>query len=484
MRVLFILMLALSIQTARASDDPYEATLAEEANAFIPCEGFQRERLVCERLKRARDLVRDVPLQEFSRREGKRDVRYREFALVIFDPAIFDPIYESFRIIKLGMPVDVSKQPKFQPIVLTEDALPYRVTRLRGTSLNKMVFEVRHGDRIVEVYAGKHLVYTEMKLHAAWGGRTIPRVEAVVYLPAQPHLVNEEFAMKGQEHFHGAIEHALMNLREKRVESLALPGRLVSDVVTADEVANLLMAEQTDPCFLEKRPKGCEHLIPVRPYPNDTEVRRAVSTEFVLNGLGAFRYMRSSARAGGALQFTNNSSTRTENFIVKKGKKSVTIKKKVTRPGTYDAVAKLYPGALIDPIFDRGTRSLSNLAKAAACLIDLELSNSRLPEWVRESFLGDRALGLIIPGAAYNGGPSQSRRVAELLESFLEKHSLELVSYDLFPWEDFLSWIERHPKSGIKSETRGYIRKIIDNVRHLRQHKPPAPEVNFEGTLA
>lgn len=478
MRVLFILILALFIRAAVASD-AYEAALVEEAQAFIPCKEFQKERLLCERLERSRQIIRDVPLREFNRREGKRDVRYREFALVVFDP-----VDESLRVITLGMPVDVSKQPKFQPIVLTEDALPYRVTRLRGQSLNKMVFEVRRGDRIVYVYAGKHLVYTETKLHAAWGSRTIPRVESVVYLPAQPHLVNEEFAAWGQAHFQRRIEQAFVELRAWQVHSLAFPDRLVADVVTVDEVANLVLAEQTDPCFLEKRPKACEALIPVRPYKNDTEVRRAVSTEFVLNGWGAFRYIRSYAQAGGVLQFTNNSSTRLESVTVKKGGKSIVIKKTVTRPGTYAAVDERYPDALLDPVFDRGTRSLANLAKAAACLIDLELSNSRLPAWVKEGFLSDRALGIIILGPAYNGGPSQSRRVAELMESFLAKHGLnELIPFDFFPWDDFLSWVE-HPKSGIKPETRGYIRKIIDNVRHLRRHKFPAPSVNFEGTLA
>lgn len=477
MRVLSILILALSIPTAFAAD-LYETALAEEAKAFIPCEEFQKERPLCERLQQARELVRDVPLREFDRRDGKQDVRYREFAL-----ALFDPTDETLRVIKLGMPIDVSKQPDFQPIVLSPAQESYRVTRLRGQSLNKMVFEVWYGDRPVHVYAGKHLVYTEMKLHPFYGSRVIPRVEEVVYLPAQPRFVNEEFARAGQAHFQKGIENALAELRARRVGSLAFSGRLVSDVVTANEVANLVMAEQTDPCLLEQRPKACEALIPIRPYRDDTEVRRAVSTEFVLNGWGAFRYMRSRANAGGVLQFTNNPIVRIERVPVLKQGRLITIKQKVVRPGTYSAVAELYPEALLDPIFERATRSLANLAKAAACLVDLELANRRLPEWVRESFLGDRSFGLVIPGAAYNGGPSQSRRVAEILEGFIKKQGLDFVSFDFFPWEEFLSSVE-HPKSGIKPETRGYIRKIIDNVRHLREHKPPAPAVNFEGVLA
>ncbi len=461
MKVLFILLAAALAFSARAAvqADPYEIALQRETETFIPCEVFERERLLCERLATAREQLKSVTLTTYDRKEGKRTVPYREFALIAYDPAE-DRLHE----IRLAMPKDIGKRLDFQPIVRTESDPPYQVKRLRGTSLNKMVFEIRYGERELYAYAGKHLLFTQEKLHPLWGGKTIELQEEVVYLATAPYLVNEEFARAGQALFMAAIERAFTELRESGQQSLAYPGRLLADVVTPNEVAHLLVAEQTDPCFLVRRPPGCERLIPIRPYPSDEVVMQAVNTEFVVNGLTAFRHMRSFANARGVLQFTNNANKRYS--------------------GTYSTVVGRYPKAMIDPDFRRGSKSLGNLAKAAACLIDLELSSRKLPDWVREAFLIDRDFGMPVPGAAYNGGASQSHQLSRLIESFAKKHGIDQGDFlfDLFPWDRFLDWVDQ-TKGNLKPETRGYIEKIIKIRDHLRRHRPKAPEVNFEGTL-
>ncbi len=462
MRVLFMLLVALWVMPANASaePDPYDAAIQRETETFIPCETFAAERPLCERLKRAREQLKTVTLTTFDQKLGRRTVLYREFVLIAYDP-IDDRLHE----IRLSMPKDIGKQLDFQPMVRTEAFPPYEVRRLRGTSLNKMVFEIHQGGRKLYAYAGKHLLFTNEKLHPLWGGRTVELRDEVIYLATAPYLVNEEFARAGQALFMSEIERAFTALRESGQPSLAYPDRLLVDVVTPDQVAHLLVAEQTDPCFLARRPAGCERLIPVRPYPNDEVVMQAVNTEFVVNGLAAFRHMRSFANARGVLQFTNNANQRYS--------------------GTYSTVVGRYPKAAIDPDFRRGSKSLGNLAKAAAALIDLELSSRKLPDWVREAFLADRDFGMPVPGAAYNGGASQSHRLSQLIEGFAKKHGIDREDYlfDLFPWERFLEWVDQ-TRGSLKPETRGYIEKIIKIRDHLRRHRPKPPEVNFEGTLA
>jgi len=462
MRVLFIILLAfaghpLVHANVFPDDDYYDRVLVEEATTLVDCDALESERLTCERIKRARYLAKHIKLKTFEHTEGKRRVSYREFVLIVHNPEI-----DEFRELRLGMPVDVAKTPNFQPVILSESDQDCQVKRLRGQSLNKMVFEIICGGRLLHAYAAKHLLFTEGKLSPLWGGRTIPRIEEAVYLDVSPHFVSEESARAGQAVFMQLIEQAFAELRRLGVQSRSSPGRLVTDVIAIDSIANLLVTEQTDPCFREHRPKGCDALIPVRPYKSDAEVMRAVNAVFFLNGGISYRYMRSSAAAGGALQFTNN---RTKKY-----------------GGTYNSVLKHYPGAWIDPDFSRGTRSIRNLAKAAACLIDLERAS--LPEWARQASLHDPEFGLPILGAAYNGGAKQAAITARLIEAFARRHGIveEMFLFHLFPWDQFLAWIDQTGHK-LVPETRGYIQKVIDVTRHLYRHRPRLPEVNFEGDL-
>lgn len=465
MRVLYILIVALfgplTALAARAYDDVdyFDRILREEEQVFTDCDALNSARATCEQIKTARFRAKYTSLKTFDFIEGRRRIPYREFVLVTYDPET-----ELYRDLVLAMPVDVTKAPKFQPVLRSEVDSDCQVKRLRGQSLNKMVFQIVCAGRELHAYAAKHLLFTEVKLSPLWNRRepVVQRIEEVVYLEVSPYFVTDESARAGQAVFMQLINQAFDELRERGVPSLSVPGRLMADVVPSDSVANILVTEQTDPCFRQERPKGCAALIPVRPYANDSEVMRAVNTVFFLNGGVSYRYMRSSAAAGGVLQFTNNPSK--------------------DYKGTYNLVREKCPAAQIDPDFQRGTRSIRNLAKAAACLIDHERSG--LPTWAREASLRDPEFGLPILGAAYNGGAARAKTVARLMRDFAKRHGIneEMFLFHLFPWDQFLAWIDRVGHS-LPMQTRVYIEKIIAVTRHLYLHRPVAPAVNFEGDL-
>jgi hypothetical protein len=66
-------------------------------------------------------------------------------------------------------------------------------------------------------------------------------------------------------------------------------------------------------------------------------------------------------------------------------------------------------GAQIDPNFERGATRLQNAMKAAACLLDIELS--QMSSEIRSAYRTNPEVLGIFAVAAYNGGP---RNVAKL----------------------------------------------------------------------
>jgi hypothetical protein len=96
--------------------------------------------------------------------------------------------------------------------------------------------------------------------------------------------------------------------------------------------------------------------------------------------------------------------------------------------------------------------------------------------------LADRDLGIVVPGGAYNGGDSQSKLLSELFAGFVKRHGIKTLTFDRFPWDQFLTWVDQSVVK-LKPETRGYIQKLIIIRDHLLRHRPP-PTVNFEGVLA
>ena len=111
----------------------------------------------------------------------------------------------------------------------------------------------------------------------------------------------------------------------------------------------------------------------------------------------AYRYSVSSAKALGPLQFTDRHGN-----------------------GTYSLVVRSCRGAQIDPSFERGATRLQNAMKAAACLLDLELS--RMNSDIRSAYRANPQVLGIFPVAAYNGG---QRNVGKLYRA-LDRMGIQL----------------------------------------------------------
>ncbi len=429
-----------------------ETVVPEKSYQLPSCERFVKQKELCEKLREARAIAEGTILGIFeSLTEGtkgkKGKVILREFVVVAHDP-----IDGVFHTIKLAMPLVGDST--FQPIVLTKHEPPYKVTRIKGQTFNKMLFEVVLGDRTLWVYAAKHLsvpaAFRSRDVHAM-----IREAESIVYLATPPYLVNEEFVAAGKKYVLDVLQDVLLELREKRVYSKTYPDRLVADVITPEILLNLLVIEQTDPCLLKDRDRGCIRLLPKLLYVEDEHVMDAVLVEFVINGLDAYRYICSVAAACGAYQFTNN---KTHQF-----------------GGTYNMVRSVYDTAALDPSFRRGAESFQNSAKAAALLIDLELSSRGVPSWVRQAFVEDERVGALFPTAAYNGGASQSRRLAHLVAEYRRLYGITATSFEAFPWQEFFTWIKGKGKV-FKTETLGYLKKSVLAWRHLAPRPTRLPE--------
>jgi|GEM_PF-2947160 len=464
-----VLLVLLSLSFAASAFGQYHEHMirTEDSRPLPACETLPTQALTCKLLREARERVSAIPLsllqsEEVTKRGKKtisRKTVLREFAVTAYDPTT-----RQWHDIVLSMPLVGNST--FQPVVRTPHDPPYEVTRLKGQTFNKMHFGVRMGERNLYVYAAKHL-----SIPPAFRNRDVRKMidetEPIVYLSTPVYVVNEEMARLGKAYVVAALEEVLADLRLKKIASRAFPGKLVGEKVSAEMLMNLLVTEQTDPCLLQERERGCVRLIPALFFKSDDEVMESVLTEFVLNGFQSYRYICSAAAACGAFQFTNNSKTKA---VMKNGKKVSEM-----HLGTYDMVRAAYPGADLDPNFRRGTKSFFNSAKAAALLIDLDLSWSRTPSWVRELITKDQRAGFFLPATSFNAGAVQLRRVADMLLEFVQQKGISVIAFETFPWREFFSWMEAQKKT-LPAETFGYLRKSLSYWLHPRVHTSLVPE--------
>ena len=171
-------------------------------------------------------------------------------------------------------------------------------------------------------------------------------------------------------------------LRNANVPSAAFPGELLADVIPAEVITTLAVIEQTDDeDFLEKGRDAFDEVL----------------SQYGLKREEAYRYSVSSAKALGPMQFTNRHGN-----------------------GTYSLVVRRCSGAQIDPNFERGATRLQNAMKAAACLLDIELS--QMNSDIRSAYRTNPEVLGIFAVAAYNGGP---RNVAKLYRA-LDRMGVQL----------------------------------------------------------
>jgi hypothetical protein len=433
MRVLFIVLSYLFCSGEAFSAGPPVVRWPGSETLLPSCLSFEASFSECLKLRAARQQAERITLGTTSERSGKTSVGRREVALVAFDRN------EIMHVIMIDMPFEVRGD--FVPRVLTMAEPPYTVVRERGRSLNKLVFRIFRGEEELFAYAAKHLlVETGTATGRSARGQTV-NLRPTVYLATPPYLVAGDMASVGRSFLRSIDEGVMADLCLRGVRSKSFPGKLVCEVFSPDDSGLILAVEQTDPCFLRRRSRWCEEHIPVLPYPSDAAVVEAVFAEFAINGTEAYAYIGSAQGARGSRQFTNRASA--------------------GRLGTYDSVRAAYPDAGLNPDFIAGASDLANSGAATVLLLDLELASRRVSGFVRTAVARGDRLGLIVPGAAYNGGESESAKLSLLIERY--RRERRIVSIDDFPWGEFLAWIDRaQPK--LKTETRGYVEKLRAEV--------------------
>ncbi|WKZ27223.1 MAG: hypothetical protein QY311_00495 [Candidatus Paceibacterota bacterium] len=202
------------------------------------------------------------------------------------------------------------------------------------------------------------------------GRATDVRIEPVLYTAYTEELSDRAFFEAGARYIADTVAKAREDLRAQGVQSRAVPGKLVVDVLPVDVFQRIPFLEQGD---------LLEVLV-------DAEyVARRILGTLGYNGARAFAHTESSAGARGWLQFTDN--------------------KIRTQPGTYTQLRRLYPKALLEPDFEKGASDHLNSMKAAILLHD-----ENLAYFIRnlgESILSDPRLEEYL-AAAYNGPPARA----------------------------------------------------------------------------
>ncbi|MBI2318254.1 MAG: hypothetical protein HYU75_14965 [Betaproteobacteria bacterium] len=282
-----------------------------------------------------------------------------------------------------------------------------------GRGITKLNFEVRllSEDRPLVPYG----------LKALWGtGGTrtngAPDFEEASYTPIYPTFHSQDLVARGRRLLYAEAEGELEALRASGVRSKSFPQRFLADVIPADLLVNVGLIEQMDPGAFKEDPR---------------RTVAEVLMHYALNGGDAFRWIQSPANARGAYQFI--------------------------RP-TYQLTVNTCQDAALIPDFVRGTQNLRNMLKAAACLLDDELS--KMPEDAKELFAENYRLGGIYPVAAYNGGFGKAKK----LYATLKKEAVDLSAEEAeIPKSAFIHYKTQVAKKGGKAQRRMRITKRTFN---------------------
>lgn len=230
-------------------------------------------------------------------------------------------------------------------------------------------YEVTHPDGYI-VLALKRLVNSRK------GGD-----KDVIYSPYSEQLDISAIRRQGFEYVKNIIHSARERLANKRVGSLAIERRLVTEVVPVDIATVLLLIEHIDPTRFNTLPIG--------------RLINEVLTVIGLNRERAYAYAVSPAGARGLFQFI---------------------------PSTYKSIVRQYPEAGLNSNFVAGMNNHINAAVASFLLFDSDLSYTDIEH---RNFLTQNkdALGYYL-ASAYNGGAPRTARA-------IKEHGNNWVDYVL-----------------------------------------------------
>jgi hypothetical protein len=327
-----------------------------------------RDEAIHDLVAEAQTLLHDVELQYVFTGKGKNQVlRGRPVAFALWSEA-----KQEWSIAHIELPrPPVKWKPGGKPLPFRTLTPGIQARHVKGTGAERLMFSfTRDGDPL-RVYGRKFPVFdNDLIKHKQWSA-VVQTAKPIVYLPFTEDTFDPAFVSGGKEFLTATARKAIEELRRAQVPSAAFRGELLADVIPLQLIATLAVIEQTDDRdYVEKQALAFDEVL----------------SQYGLKREEAYRYSVSSAKALGPMQFTN-----------RKGK------------GTYALVVRRCPGARLDPVFESGATNLLNAMKAAACLMDLDLSGMR--EDIRVAYRANPEVLGIFPVASYNGG---SRNVTKL----------------------------------------------------------------------
>lgn len=265
----------------------------------------------------------------------------------------------------------VKWEPGHGPLPFTVRTPGIEARHVNGTGAERLMFAFSRGGEELKVYGRKFPVFDNTLIKKKRWREAVATARPIVYLPYTQDTFDPHFVTGGRDFLLTTARRAMDELRSANVPSAAFPGELLADVIPAEVIATLAVIEQTDDeDFLEKGRDAFDEVL----------------SQYGLKREEAFRYSVSSAKALGAMQFTNRHGN-----------------------GTYSLVVRRCRGAQLDSNFERGATRLPNAMKAAVCLLDIELS--QMSSEIRSAYRTNPEVLGIFAVAAYNGGP---RNVAKL----------------------------------------------------------------------
>jgi hypothetical protein len=376
-------------QAKEESESEVPAAVAESEQREAPRKTGDLPELVVEGRERhlvIRDLVaegqaqlRDVNLQyAFISKGGREVLRGRPVAFALWSDAKKD-----WTIAQLEIPSPPVKSKSGRgPLPFTVRTPGIEARHVNGTGAERLMFAFSRGGEELKVYGRKFPVFDNTLIKKKRWREAAARAVPIVYLPYTRDTFDPGFVTGGKDFLLTTARRALDELRSANVPSAAFPGELLADVVPAEVITTLAVIEQTDDeDFLEKGREAFDEVL----------------SQYGLKREEAYRYSVSSAKALGPMQFTNRHGN-----------------------GTYSLVVRRCHGAQIDPNFERGATRLQNALKAAACLLDIELS--QMNSEIRSAYRTNPEVLGIFAVAAYNGGP---RNVAKLYRA-LDRMGIQL----------------------------------------------------------
>jgi len=342
-------------------------------------EGRERHLVIRDLVAEGQAQLRDVNLQyAFISKGGREVLRGRPVAFALWSDA-----QKNWTIAQLEIPSPPVKwKPGRGPLPFTVRTPGIEARHVNGTGAERLMFAFSRGGEDLRVYGRKFPVFDNALVKNKRWREAVATAVPIVYLPYTRDTLDPGFVTGGRDFLLATARHALDELRSANVPSAAFPGELLADVIPAELITTLAVIEQTDDeDFLEKGRDAFDEVL----------------SQYGLKREEAYRYSVSSAKALGPMQFTNRHGN-----------------------GTYSLVVRRCHGAQIDPNFERGATRLQNAMKAAACLLDIELS--QMNSEIRAAYRTNPEVLGIFAVAAYNGGP---RNVAKLYRA-LDRMGIQL----------------------------------------------------------